>query len=174
MRVKLSKLQKAILKPKVAEEYESGEKLKTIALRYGISIATASLWGRSSAPRKLRRGQGCTFKTYPSSADIQIRDAVAAVVDGKPTLAEIGAAWKMSRANVHRIAKKWRKWKPKPKFKDGDVIKHVKFGSMPLEVLESGPFKGTVRNLQTQEVTELEWFDQAGDAVKIGRLGNGH
>lgn len=56
--------------------------------------------------------QGCRVKTRPSERDIEIVRVVKAVVDGKPTLAEIGKRWGTSRANVHRIFHTWKDWKP--------------------------------------------------------------
>lgn len=106
----MTREQREAVKAKALDEYRRGDVLALIAARHGVSVATISLWALSAGLE--RRKQGCRKKTRPSDRDILIVNAVRAVVDGKPTLAEIGKRWNTSRGNVHRIYHKWKNWTP--------------------------------------------------------------
>jgi hypothetical protein len=108
--VNMTKQERKQVKREALREYRRGDLLKTTAERHKISTATISLWAAKDG--QARRQQGCRVKTSPSERDIEIVKAVKAVVDGKPTLAEIGKPWGTSRANVHRIFHTWKDWKP--------------------------------------------------------------
>jgi len=157
-----TKEKRAKLKAKALRDYRQGDPLKVIAIRYGCSKASISLWAQSAGLK--RRKQGCRLKDWPDDTDLDIVEAVRAVRDGKPTLAEIGARWHMSRANVHRIYHRWKDWKPTIQFKPGD---QVRFMRRDYEVIAPGPFEGKVRDLKTGEERVIRWRMDANFAVKL-------
>jgi transposase len=163
----MTRLMKAQVKAKALEDYRRGDPLKAIAIRYGVSVATVSLWAKAAGLE--RRRQGCRFKLRPEERDMEIVNAVRAVVDGKPTMAEIGRRWGwhlyMSRSNVHRIYHKWKDWKPTVPFESGDIIR---FKHRDYEVVEPGVFEGKVRSLRTGRESTIPWKEGEHIAVKLG------
>lgn len=155
------------MKAQALEEYRRGERLKVIAIRYRVSAATVSLWAAGAGLARRRRG--CRIKVRPDARDLEIVNAVRAVVDGKPTLAEIGKRWGwhfyMSRANVHRIYHKWKDWKPTMPFQAGDIIR---FKHRVYRVVEPGVFDGKVRVLRTGQESTIPWKTGEHIAVKLG------
>ena len=161
--MKKSKEEKNKVKVKALRDYRRGEPLKVIAIRYGFSPATISLWAKGSGIK--RRKQGCRIKLWPSEVDLQIVEEVRAVVDGKPTLEEIGDRWQMSRANVHRIFHTWKDWTPpSTDFAPGD---RVRFLRRDYEVVQAGPMEGIVRDLKTGRESKLRWRSTKGLVVKL-------
>jgi hypothetical protein len=154
------KQERAKLRVKALRDYRRGEPLRMIAIRYGVSVGTVSLWAMAAGIA--RRPQGCRTKDFPDEADINIVNAVRAVRDGRPTLAEIGLRWQMSRANVHRIYHRWKNWEPVVPFKVGDT---VRFMGLDYEVVDPGVFEGKVRSLKTGEESKISWKLK----VKIGK-----
>lgn len=157
-----TKEERAKVKAKALRDYRRGEPLKVIAIRYGCSPASISLWAQSAGLE--RRQQGCRLKDWPDDTDLEIVEAVRAVRDGKPTLTEIGERWHMSRANVHRIYHRWKDWKPSVQFKPGDK---VRFMRRDYEVLEPRAFDGKVRDLKTGQESVIRWRADDNFAVKL-------
>ena len=139
-------------KAKALMDYRRNDPLKVIAIRYGYSVASVSLWAKSAGLE--RRRQGCRIKDWPRDIDLKIVDEVRAVVDGTPTLAEIGKRWHMSRSNIHRIYKTWKHWTPKVPFKPGDIIR---FERRDYRVIEPGVLEGKVRSLETDQESIIHW-----------------
>lgn len=156
------KQDKARVKAKAIRDYKRGETLRAIAVRYGVSTGTVSLWAQGAGLE--RRQQGCRAKIFPNEADIQIVNAVKAVQNGKPTLAEIGHHWQMSRANVHRIYHRWKDWQPVVPFAVGDKIR---FMGRDYEVKIPDVFRGIVRDLRTGVEQTLDWKKDDQVAVKL-------
>jgi hypothetical protein len=152
------------VKVKALRDYRRNEPLKVIAIRYGYSPATISLWAKAAGIK--RRTQGCRIKHWPSETDMQIVEEVRAVRDGRPTLEEIGKRWNMSRANVHRIFHTWKDWHPPSHdFAPGD---RVRFLRRDYEVVTAGPIEGVVRDLKTGRERNLRWrSDARGLVVKL-------
>lgn len=149
------------VKAKVLQDYRRNEPLKVIAIRYGYSPSTISLWAKAAGIK--RRTRGCRIKYWPSEADMLIIDEVRAIRDGKPTLTEIGKRWGMSKANVHRIYRTWKDWvPPSMDFVPGD---RVRFLCRDHEVVSADPIKGVVRDLKTGEERSLRWRCDARDLV---------
>lgn len=153
---------KARTKAKALRDYRNGDSLEEIGIRYGFAPATISCWAARAGIE--RRPQGCRKKDWPDEIDIAVVNAVRQVVDGKPTLAQIGDRWRMSRANVHRIYHRWKNWKPHSPFKAGDTIRFMK---RDYEVLEPEPFRGKVRDLKTGEELVIQWRVDGRMAVKL-------
>jgi len=174
----MTKDERAKVKIKALRDYRRKEPLKVIAIRYRVSAATISLW---AAQAKLkRRQQGCRKKTEPDQRDIDIVQAVRAIQDGKPTLAEIGQRWPtrssehMSRANVHRIYQRWKDWVPEVLFQSGDKVRYL---GRDFEVLRPRAFDGDVKDLKTGVVSTIPWKQGAHIAVKLNvepGTNNGH
>jgi len=155
------------VKAKVLAEYRQGYPLKEIAIRYGVPKATVSLWAAQAGIK--RRSQGCRNKLRPEERDVQILEAVRAVVNGKPTLEEIGKRFPtrngpMSRANVSRIYNTWKDWVPTKPFEPGDV---VRFRGRDYEVVEPGVFEGKVRDQVTGQEVNIHWKEGDDIAVMI-------
>ena len=161
----MTKIERAKVKAKALRDYRRKDPLKVIAIRYGISTSTVSLW---AAQAKLkRRPQGCRHKTEPNARDILIVEAVRAIVNGKPTLEQIGKLFvtrngAMSRANVHRIYHTWKDWVPTVPFSVGDK---VRLKGTDYEVIEPHPFDGLVKNLKTGETLTIGW--KLDDAITV-------
>ena len=153
---------KARTKAKALRDYKLGHSLEEIGIRYGFAPATISCWAARAGIA--RRPQGCRKKDWPDEIDIAVVNAVKQVVDGKPTLAEIGDRWRMSRANVHRIYHRWKNWKSRNPFKVGEIIRFMK---RDYEVLEPAPFRGKVRDLRTNEKLAIHWRCDGRWAVKL-------
>lgn len=146
------------IKLKATEDYRRGDRLGDIALRYGISIGTVSLWAKQCG--LARRTRGCRVKRLPSQLDMGIVAAVRAVKDGVPTLKEIGVQFGgFSRANVHRIYHKWKDWKPRVPFKVGDVVRVLDSNLHPqdYEVLVPDVFQGQCKHVKTGALKEVKW-----------------
>jgi hypothetical protein len=161
--MKMRKQKRAKLKAQALEDYRRGDPLKVIAIRYRVSIATVSLWAAGAGLARRRRGP--RIKVRPDARDLEIVNAVRAVVDGKPTLAEIGKRWGTTRANVHRIFHTWKNWEPTVPFTPGDI---VRFQRRDFEVVEPGVFGGKVRSLRTGQKSTIPWKAGEHIAVKLG------
>ena len=138
---------------KSVADYERGDQLKHIAVRYNVSVGTVSLWAKKAG--LTRRKRGCRHKMTPSEADMRIVAAVKAVVEGKPTLDELGDRFGYTRAGIHRIYCKWKNWKPTIPFKPGDLIR---FAGTDFEVVKANVFDGTVRSVKTGKTTRINWW----------------
>jgi transposase len=149
------------VRERAVADFRRGDPLKDIAVRYGVSEGSVSLWAKAAG---LRRKQGCRIKERPSTRDWDILQAVRAVVDGVPTLDEIGKRFGMTRAGVHRIYRRWKHWKPVPPFRKGAI---VRYNGDDYEVLDPDLFTGTVRSVATGEVTTIEWKVPDRYAVQI-------
>ena len=153
---------KARLKARALRDYKSGQSLEEIGIRYGFAPSTISCWAARAGVA--RRIQGCRLKEWPDEIDIAIVNEVRRVVDGEPTLADIGQHWGMSRANVHRIYRRWKDWKPRSPFKAGDVIRFMKRDYI---VVEPGLFSGIVRDMETGAEIKIQWRVSGKLAVKL-------
>lgn len=156
------------IKVKALSDYRNGHKLREIAIRYGTSTTAVSLWAKEA--RLPRRDRGCRPKVWPDEEDIEIVKAVKAVVDGKPTLDEIGVQFgNKSRAGIHRIWKRWKDWKPTMPYKKGD---RIRIKSHDYVVTKPGVFWGEVEDVCTGERITLPWKhkvdrDNSWQAVKL-------
>jgi len=157
---------------KAVAEYRRGDPLTEIAARHSVSIGAVSLWAKKAGV--IRRIRGRRIRLLPSEIDMQIVAAVKASVNGRPTLAEIGAPWGYGRAGIHRIYHKWKDWVPTVPFKKKDI---VRIGQEDYEVLEAGVFDGLCRHVAPSSVasggmiTRMRWVQGQGKskvvAVKI-------
>lgn len=153
----------AEIKQKAVRDYRRGERLEDIAVRYGISFGTVSIWARQAGIKKRR--QGCTIKKRPSPRELEIVAAVRGMKDGKPTIKEIGQRYAIeTRAGIWRIFYKWKDWRPHIPFKKGDT---VRFMGGDFEVLKPDVFDGKVRNLKTGQETIISWRVGKERAVKL-------
>jgi hypothetical protein len=150
------------VKAKALAEYVGGDRLNEIAIRYGISTTAISLWAKKAGLE--RRRQGCRVKVWPEPREMEIVAAVKAVSNGKPTLEQIGKPWKLSRAAVHRIYRKWRDWEPPVKFQRGD---RIRFGRRDYEVVQPGRLQGKVRDLKANIEITIDWHTKGQTAVKL-------
>ena len=141
------------IKAKALADYRHGDKLREIAVRYGTSTTAVSLWAKNA--KLARRTRGCREKEWPDEEDIKIVRAVKAVVNGSPTLKEIGARFgHRSRAGIHRIFKKWKDWQPAFRYQKGD---RLRIDDEDYIVLKPGVFKGLVKNVNTGEKLRMPW-----------------
>jgi len=151
------------LQQKAVADYKKGDQLKHIAVRYNVSVGTVSLWAKKEGIARRRRG--CRYKTMPSEHDMRIVAAVKAVVDGKPTLDELGSRFGYTRAGIHRIYSKWKDWTPSVPFKPGDILR---FAGVDYKVLSAGVFDGRVQSIKTGKTTVIKWHrNKELFAVKI-------
>lgn len=157
-----TKKAKLRIKQKALRDYDRNDPLREIAIRYGVTEGTISIWAKEAG--RTRRHRGCRKKEWPDESHISITEAVRAIRDGKPTLDEIGAHWQMTRAGVHRIYHKWKNWKPRVPFKKGDKIRIL---NRDYEVLCPGVFGGDVRDLKTGVETKITWKVDGQFAVKL-------
>lgn len=156
-------------KRKALRDYKRGDKLREIAVRYGTSTTAVSLWAKEA--KLPRRERGCRPKIWPDEEDINITNAVRAVVNGKPTLEEIGKQFgNRSRAGIHRIYTRWKNWKPRAPYRTGDIIR---LRNRDYEVITARVFDGDVRDLETGEIfVKMPWkykakLGQTDQAVKL-------
>lgn len=144
---------RARIKAKALADYQRGDTLREIAVRYNTSTTAVSLWAKEA--KLPRRERGCRTKEWPDEEDIAIVKAVKAVVDGKPTLEEIGSRFgNKSRAGIHRIYTCWKDWRPRMPYKKGD---RVRLKGRDYVVLKPGVFRGEVRDVKTAERRTLQW-----------------
>jgi transposase len=154
-------------------DYERGDPIDDIAMRYDVTIGTVSTWAKKAELK--RRAQGCTIKERPSPRELEIVEAVRAARErgGDPTLLEIGQMYGVkTRAGVHRIYHRWKHWRPVSPFKRGDRVrwKGVENGKVVVhdyEVVKPDIFQGKVRDLKTGRVTQISWHIGRNRAVKL-------
>jgi hypothetical protein len=151
------------LQHKAISDYKRGDHLKHIAVRYCISVGTVSLWAKKAGLARRKRGR--RHEAVPSDQALQIVAAVNAVVDGSPTLDELGRKFGYTRAGIHRIYHKWKNYVPKAPFEVGDIIR---FAGVDFKVLTAGVHGGQVRALKTGKVTCINWWkNKSLFAVKL-------
>jgi hypothetical protein len=160
---------RAEIRAEALRDYQRGDRLKDIALRYGVSTTAISLWALWSGLPRRKRGKWA--KDWPDARDIEIVQAVRSIVNGKPTYKQIGAMFgNMSRAGIHRVYAKWKDWKLRCRFKKGEVIRYE---GRYFKMIEPGIFGGVVQNMETGEKTYLVWSQPetriARSVVKVSK-----
>lgn len=155
-------LNTAQIKKQALRAYRANESLRVIAARAGKSIPTISSWALAAG--YARRKQGCRVKRWPEPRDMRIVAAVRAVVNGSPTLEEIGRSeGGITRAGVHRVYRKWKDWKPVAPFAAGD---QVRFAGREYRVIRPDIFEGLVHDLENGVDVTIPWKLGEDFAVK--------
>lgn len=170
----MEKIAQRAVKPEIVkqalDQFSRGDRLEDIAIRFKVTGGAVSCWAkRAKLPARV---QGRTNKQRPEALDFAVVEAVRAVVDGKPTLGEIGTLYGITRAAVHRIWKRWKDWVPDVPFAAGDKVRlktETEKGTdyTDYEVLEPKVFDGRVRNLETGEETTVSWKMITSHVVKL-------
>lgn len=152
------------------EQFVAGQRLEDIAIRCKVTVGAVSCWAkRANLPPRV---QGRTSKDRPDALDMEIVRSVRTVVDGAPTLTEIGDKHGVTRAAVHRIWKRWKDWTPDVPFAAGDKVrlKDVTEAGVvytDYEVVEPKEFTGRVRDVVTGTETVVSWKVGNSRVVKL-------
>ena len=139
-------------KQKVVRDFKRGDLVTDIAARYGVTIGTVSVWARANGARM--RQQGRRAKTVPSVRDLAIIRRYRHRLHGRPTLEDIGLAYGLTRAGVHRIWKKWKACKLRAPFAPENM---VRFMGKDYKVIDPGVFDGVVLDMKTGQRTRISW-----------------
>ena len=120
-----------------------------IATKYGVSLATITVWAKRAGLSLRKRGRW--HQTVPTPLQAEIIKLAEVL-----TMAEVGEKVGMHKQSVHRIIKRWRERTAaaKPPFEPGDKIV---WNRKRYSVVDAGLHDGTVVDEKGKFYKNFKW-----------------